>query len=346
MPDGCLGGYDLPVIAGGSIHAGRFTKLLLAAAAGALACVALWPASSQAFVSCNYSGGTVTVGLNETDDAVRIARGGDAINVIATGAFGEGPSILLNCAGGGATVTNTDLIAVEAAATARFGTVTFELGGGPLAPGATAEADGTSEIEVRANLFARSDFLDVTGTGLADVIHMGTLPNGATGINLNAAAEAAPDADIEATAADGVGLAAGAGNDVLLGRGAPGFAGPVSRRVAIGAIGGPGRDQLIAGRGPLFALGEGGRDRILGSQSPDFLEAGKGRDLIKAGRGRDLVITAEGGRDRVNCGAGNDLAVVDRKDRRRGCEKPRRIGDIFEEVFLSAKPLLNTLRRK
>ena len=71
-----------------------------------------------------------------------------------------------------------------------------------------------------------------------------------------------------------------------------------------------------------------------------------GRDLIKAGRGRDLVITAEGGRDRVNCGAGNDLAVVDRKDRRRGCEKPRRIGDIFEEVFLRAKPLLNTLRRK
>ncbi len=52
------------------------------------------------FVSCNYSGGTVTVGLNETDDAVRIARGGDAINVIATGAFGEGPSILLTAPAG------------------------------------------------------------------------------------------------------------------------------------------------------------------------------------------------------------------------------------------------------
>jgi RTX calcium-binding nonapeptide repeat (4 copies) len=333
------------VTMGGSIHAGWFVRLLLGGAI-ALACVALWPASSQAFVSCNNAGGTLTVGLNEEDDAVKISRGGDAINVVATDIFGDGPSILVACTGGAATVTTTDLIAVEAAASARFATVTFELGGGAFAPGATPEADGTSEIEVRANMFARGDFIDTTGTGLADVVHAGTLPGGATGINLNAASETAPDVDMELSGADGVGLNGGGGNDVFLGRGAPGFAGPVSRRVAIGVAGGPGRDRIEAGRGPLFAFAGGGRDVILGSQSPDLIEAGQGRDLVKAGRAPDLVITAEGGRDRVNCGAGRDFAIVDRKDRRRGCEKPKKGSDIFEEIFLSAKPFLNTLRRK
>jgi Ca2+-binding RTX toxin-like protein len=324
----------------------------------ALACLALWPAASQAFVSCNYSAGTLTVGLNEEDDAVRIARGGDAVNVIATDAFGDGPSILLTCAGGAATVTNTDLVAVEAAATAGFGTVTLELGGGALAPGATPEPDGTSEIEVRASMFARADLLDITGTGVADVIHMGTLPNGATGVNLNPGAEAVPDADVEVSAADVIGLTAGAGNDVLLARGAPGFLGPVSRRALLGITGGSGRDQLVAGRGPMFASGDGGRDRILGSHGPDLIEAGKGRDLIKAGRGRDLLITVQGGRDRVNCGAGRDFAAVDRKDRRRGCEKSGGINEIFEEIFRGSAlasrsgfggrigSALDTLRRK
>ena len=234
----------------------------------ALACAALWPAASQGFVSCNYSAGTLSVGLNESDDAVRIARGGDAINVIATGSFGDGPSILLTCAGGPPPSPTRDQVAVEAAATARFGTVTLELGRGTLATGATPEADGTSEIEIRANMFARGDFVDMTGTGLADVIHMGTLANGVTGINLNAGAEAVPDADVEVTAADGIGLSAGDGNDVLLARGAPGFAGPVSRRVAIGTAGGPGRDLLVGGRGQLFAYGAGGSDRILGVPEP------------------------------------------------------------------------------
>ena len=334
------------MIAGGSIHAGRLMRLLVAAPV-AFACLALWPSASQAFVSCNYSAGTLSVGLNESDDAVRIARGGnDAVNVIATGSFGEGPSILLTCAGGSATVTNTDLIAVDAAATARFGVVSFELGAGPLAPGATPEADGTSEIEVRANMFARSDFVEIVGTGLTDTIHMGTLPSGATGINLNAATEAAPDSDLEVAGVDGVGVAAGDGNDVVRGRGSPGFVGPVSRRTGISILGGPGRDLLMAGRGSFFVFGAGGRDRILGSQSSDLIESGKGRDLVKAGRGRDLVITAEGGRDRVNCGAGNDLGLVDRKDRARGCERPRRLGDIFEAIFLSARSTLDTLRGK
>jgi hypothetical protein len=41
----------------------------------------------------------------------------------------------------------------------------------------------------------------------------------------------------------------------------------------IGAVGGPGRDLLVAGRGQMFAFGAGGPDRILGSQSPDLIEA-------------------------------------------------------------------------
>ncbi len=179
----------------------------------------------------------------------------------------------------------------------------------------------------------------MTGTRLADVIHMGTLPSGATGINLNAATEAAPDADIEATAADGVGLAAGAGNDVLLGR-RSGFRRPGQPPGAIGADRRSRPRPVVAG-GPLFALGEGGRDRILGSQSPTSSRPARPRPDQGRPRTRS-VITAEGGRDRVNCGAGKDLAVVDRKAAA-AAARSRAHRDIFEEVFLSAKPHLNTL---
>lgn len=320
------------MIGGGNSRGGKLRPLLLAGPL-AFACAALWPAASQAFIGCSYSAGKLNVTLNETDDTVRIARGGSAINVIATGPFGEGPSVLLTCAGGSATVTNTDLIAVEEAATARFGFVSFELGGGQFAPGATPEADGTSEIELRANMYGPDDAIQVIATGTADAIHVGRLPSGATGANLNALGEAAPDVDLEMVGTPVVGVSAGAGNDVVRGRGSPGFAGPA--RIPIVAFGGPGRDLLMAGRVTSLISGAGGRDTILGSRGPDFLDAGRGRDLIKAGKGGDFAFALRGGVDRINCGGSQDVGLVDRKDRRRSCENSRNAINAVEETQFS-----------
>jgi hypothetical protein len=46
--------------------------------------------------------------------------------------------------------------------------------------------------------------------------------------------------------------------------------------------------------------------------------------LCRGGGGRDRVKARGGGRNVVRCGKGRDKAVVDRRDRVRGCEKVRR----------------------
>jgi uncharacterized protein len=80
--------------------------------------------------------------------------------------------------------------------------------------------------------------------------------------------------------------------------------------------GGRGRDRLNGGKGADRVGGNGGRDRISG---------GPGRDLLLGGKGSDVIRARGGGRDRVRCGAGrHDVAIVDRRDRVRGCETVRR----------------------
>lgn len=88
-------------------------------------------------------------------------------------------------------------------------------------------------------------------------------------------------------------------------------------------------------------LGSAKRDRIRGTRGPDVIEAGRrrgriaagagddridvrrGRNRIRAGRGDDRVDARRGGRDVVRCGRGEDVAIVDRRDRARGCEEVR-----------------------
>jgi len=76
-----------------------------------------------------------------------------------------------------------------------------------------------------------------------------------------------------------------------------------------------GNDRVSARGGDDCVKGKSGADRLRGQAGVDRLLGGSGRDRIRA-RG--------GGRDVVRCGRGRDRAVVDRRDRVRGCEKVRR----------------------
>jgi metallophosphoesterase (TIGR03767 family) len=77
-----------------------------------------------------------------------------------------------------------------------------------------------------------------------------------------------------------------------------------------------GRDRLV---------GRGGRDCLAGGAGKDKLVAGDDKDRLSGGSGDDKLKARDGKRDTLRCGGGDrDRAVVDRKDRVRGCERVKR----------------------
>jgi dienelactone hydrolase len=84
-----------------------------------------------------------------------------------------------------------------------------------------------------------------------------------------------------------------------------------------------GNDRIKGLDGDDCLKGNRGRDRVKGNGDADQLSGGKGRDNLLGGGGKDKLKARGGGRDRVRCGKGKDKAVVDRRDRVRGCEKVR-----------------------
>jgi hypothetical protein len=95
----------------------------------------------------------------------------------------------------------------------------------------------------------------------------------------------------------------------------------------------PGGDRIRARRGNDRARGlDGddcinggpGRDRLKGNDGDDQVSGGPGGDRLSGGDGRDRLKARAGGRDRVRCGKGRDTAIVDARDRVRGCERVRR----------------------
>jgi hypothetical protein len=66
-------------------------------------------------------------------------------------------------------------------------------------------------------------------------------------------------------------------------------------------------------------------DRITGAGGNDVLIGNGGRDCLDGGRGNDRLVANDGRRDKLDCGPGRrDRAVLDRLDRRTGCEIVRR----------------------
>jgi hypothetical protein len=306
----------------GGVFGRRRKRLLLAAPVAVLAAM-LWPSSSPAFVACTFDTGVMAIDLTENEDSVEIVRRGARIHVVvSTDEYGDGARISVPCSGGSPTVANTDLIRIDQAPEAEFGKVELNLSGGPLAPGATPEPDGTGEIEVEANMAAPFGALGITGTNAADTIDFGAVPGGGFGANLNGS-ESVPDVDVRLNDVEVTGVFGEAGNDVIRASGAPGFSGPL-KGVGFVAIGDTGNDTLIGSGAVNILFGGAGRDLARGFDEPDYVVLGSGRDRAATGKGQDVVGSKGGGRDRIRCGAGRDFTETDERDNAKGCEPIKR----------------------
>ena len=104
-----------------------------------------------------------------------------------------------------------------------------------------------------------------------------------------------------------------AGNDTLRGRGGD--------DLLFGRIG---DDVILGDEGADLLEGGRGRDRLDGGAGNDTITGGYDADTLAGGPGRDRLVAVDGTRDVVDCGPGRDTALVDRRDRVRGCERIER----------------------
>jgi hypothetical protein len=181
----------------------------------------------------------------------------------------------------------------------------LDLRQGALAPGATPESDGSSEIEVEADVGLGGFFFIQLGDE-SDHVTLGRVGH-ELGINLNAD-ESVADVDMRIASterkwAPEPRISLGDGDDLLDATGREGFAGPLDAEH------------------DLFEFhGGSGRDRILGGPSKDILYGGGGADLLSGGSDTDYVQAARGGSDRIDCGPGGDYLSLDPTDGQRNCE--------------------------
>jgi hypothetical protein len=272
----------------------------------AAVCLAAWLAigagSSGALggatrdVSCAYvelgspgsAGNALEIRAREYVGELRVVRVGDRL-VVRT-------ELEVACAGPPATVANTDSVVVSS----RPGDIDsffLDQSGGTFTPGATAEADGTSEIEISTR--GTGAVLAVVGTSAADEIDAGEMGRNSA-VNLNAGLEGVPDADFVGNAGAFVQVELRGGNDRVDAGGGETFPGsPLDRWFA--AFGGDGRDRIRGGPGADFLAGQSGADRLVGGRGRDRLFGGGGRDVLRCGPGRD--------------------AATHSQDRRRACER-------------------------
>jgi hypothetical protein len=90
-------------------------------------------------------------------------------------------------------------------------------------------------------------------------------------------------------------------------------------------VGTNGPDELRGLAGNDHITGRGGDDRLSGGAGNDHLTGGRGTDTLLGGSGNDVLSARDGRRDTVDCGTGRrDRAIVDQRDRVRGCERVSR----------------------
>lgn len=200
----------------------------------------------------------------------------------------------IDCEGPTPTVDNTDTIRIGKGSRVGESSVIIGQGEGSFEPGATSEADGSSEVEVEIAPGA-ADVLELLLSPSADSVSLGSIGAG-IGANLDAR-EASPDVDLQlASAPVAVVVGAGAGRDLVdaVGDDVP-FDGPLS-----------GSQRSSAG---IAVLGGGGADHLIGTPSADSIFAGGGRDRIEAGGGADTVDAVDGAKDTILCGSGRERSI-------------------------------------
>jgi Ca2+-binding RTX toxin-like protein len=191
-------------------------------------------------------------------------------NVVFTQDGGNPP---LNCVGGGtiATTTNTDRVAVFAQAKGASYGVVLDQAKGAFAPGATAEADGNSEIELA--LSGQSGHLSVFGTPGDDVMRVSGPGRSPTVSVLDFGRD--DDDDVTFAASD-VSLVGGDGDDFLSGQGY-GFRDPTT--LPLGFSGGAGDDVIEGGLAVDHFSGNAGNDTLRTNDGdPELVSGGPGAD--------------------------------------------------------------------
>lgn len=285
-----------------------------------------WPGESQAAVTCAYSNGHLQVDLTADNDVATVTRSGPAIRV-ADAFVGGGQAV--TCAGGTATVTDTDSVAIAQNPDTEDQKLNIDLKNGAFGPGATPEADGTSEIEFQLKMNSDAD-LALIGTDAPDTFLIGLIAPAVVGINTNGA-EAVPDFDIQVTGTKDIAILGQGGADLIDGRGIPTTFGSRTFLPLESLSGGEGDDRLLTGGIQSQISGGDGRDSLSGSQGPDVLTGGRGRDTIFSGKGKDSVFAVDHKRDRIQCGGGRDHTVADPRDKLKRCETVTRTGHRFSD---------------
>lgn len=313
-------------------------------------------------LTCTHSGAPdnlLTFTTGDGEETIEIRRAGDEIKLFSEHTYGivkkgskkwrirteyDSPTCPVT-----PTVTNTDRIRVVIEAEENVD-LNLSQDSGALAPGATAEADGTSEIEIDGVITSPGQSIGFIGGPANDEMRFG-VKGGLLSANLNAQAE--PQPDVDATVAlitdlDYVdqedhlewppAFAEGrAGDDVISTAGGPEFDAPTPRVLfARGGLGndsltsvgnrfnllngGPGNDTIQGGTRYSLIRAGAGADVVTGGLGVELIELGPGRDIARTFAGNDGILAFDGKRDWVHCGAGRDVIARDRKDKQPGCE--------------------------
>jgi len=288
VPDGTPCAFDdvgAPATSVRCTTAGTYTATLTATDdRGASSSDTVTVTVTAAPVACTVEGALVAIDVAHGDTATLAAAGGE----LAVGGATAGTD---GC--DGIALDAVDSIAVTG--TDGPETLRVDLGPGPIEPGATAEATGRPEIEVRADLGAEDDRVVVVGREGAD-----RLTSGSLGTDLNGD----KDVDLTTSGVERIGFDGLGGDDRLSAGGDRGTGRPSP--VAHDLWGRGGRDVLIGGGGADDLQGEADDDQLYGSPGDDTEAGGAGADRTIAGASAD-------GADLLDGGLGRDEVLYDRR---------------------------------
>jgi hypothetical protein len=211
----------------------------------------------------------------------------------------------VTCSGPTPTLTNTESVYF---AQGGLSFATFSLERGLLAPGGSAEPDGSNEVEVQFAALRHSlAYSEIRGTKAVDRLLFGRL-DGISGAVLSPQRPGEFDATYTGPGHQIIVATGHEGADVFRADGR----GPLSRLTKTALFkGGSGADRLDGGSGRDILHGDAGGDRLHGFTGGDLLGGGRGHDRLDGGAGDDELKARDQTHDLVICGPGHDKAIAD-----------------------------------